>query len=131
MTEVTWKDSGISTFAKMRGKKFGVWLFGNEFEQFAALVEVRDEPEKRTCTIVKQQFDINLFLKRQVDATSAMTYNELAQMLESKNPKTGKLLQLCDLNVFKYNDLGTGDAPGRDLRQAATGSRTRRTRRRR
>ena len=37
-----------------------------------------------------------------------MTYNELAQILESKNSKTGKQVQLSDLNVFKYNDLGTG-----------------------
>ena len=27
------------------------------------------------------------FLKGQVDASSAMTYNELAQVLETKNPK--------------------------------------------
>ena len=38
-TEVTFKSSGINTFKKMRGKKFGVWIFGNEFEQRAALVK--------------------------------------------------------------------------------------------
>ena len=37
-----------------------------------------------------------------------MTYNELAQVLETKNPDTGKLYKLSDLNVFKYSDLGTG-----------------------
>jgi NitT/TauT family transport system substrate-binding protein len=37
-----------------------------------------------------------------------MTYNELAQVLETKNPKTGKLYQRKDLNVFKYQNLGTG-----------------------
>src|SRR5213080_4401520 len=36
MTEITWKDSGINTVAKMKGKKVGNWLFGNEFELFAA-----------------------------------------------------------------------------------------------
>jgi NitT/TauT family transport system substrate-binding protein len=106
-TEVTWKDSGINTFAKMRGKKFGVWIFGNEFEQRAALVKYGMNPDK-DVHIVKQNFDVNPFLKRQVDATSAMTYNELAQILESKNSKTGKQVKLSDLNVFKYNDLGTG-----------------------
>jgi hypothetical protein len=30
MTELTWKDSGIDTIAKMRGKKVGVWCCGNE-----------------------------------------------------------------------------------------------------
>jgi NitT/TauT family transport system substrate-binding protein len=48
------------------------------------------------------------FINREVDASSAMTYNELAQVLETKNPKTGKLYQLSDLNVFKYAALGTG-----------------------
>ena len=37
-----------------------------------------------------------------------MTYNELAQVLESKNPTTGNLYTLNDLNVFKLQDEGTG-----------------------
>ena len=61
-------------------------------------------------TIVNQPFDMQLFLKNQVDAAAAMTYNELAQVLETKNPKTGKLYTLKDLNVFKMSDpkVGTG-----------------------
>ena len=30
MTELTWKDSGINTIAKMKGKKVGVWCCGNQ-----------------------------------------------------------------------------------------------------
>ncbi len=30
----------------MRGKKFGVWIFGNEFEQHAALVKNGMDPDK-------------------------------------------------------------------------------------
>ena len=41
------------------------------------------------------------------DAASAMTYNELAQVLETKNPKTGKLYTLNDLNVIKMQNVGT------------------------
>jgi NitT/TauT family transport system substrate-binding protein len=37
-----------------------------------------------------------------------MTYNELAQVLESKNPKTGKLYTLADLNVLDMQKLGFG-----------------------
>ncbi len=106
-TEVTWKDSGIDTFAKMRGKKFGVWIFGNEFEQRAALVKYGMDPDK-DVQLVKQDFTMVPFINREVDASSAMTYNELAQVLETMNPKTGKLYQLSDLNVFKYANLGTG-----------------------
>src|SRR6266545_1173740 len=106
-TEVTWKDSGINSMKKMKGKKYGVWILGNEFEQQAALVKAGLDP-KKDVTLVKQNFDMVAFLKRQIDAASAMTYNELAQVLESKNPNTGKLYKLSDLNVFKMSDLGTG-----------------------
>ena len=106
-TEVTWRKDGITNFKKMRGKKFGVWIFGNEFEQRAALVKNGMDPDK-DVTLVKQNFDMLAFLNGEIDAASAMTYNELAQVLEVKNPDTGKLYTLRDLNVFKYSDLGTG-----------------------
>jgi NitT/TauT family transport system substrate-binding protein len=106
-TEVVWRDSGIKSIKQMKGKKYGVWILGNEFEQQAALVKAGLDP-KKDVTLVKQNFDMVAFLKRQIDAASAMTYNELAQVLEAKNPKTGKLYKLSDLRVFKMSDLGTG-----------------------
>ena len=106
-TEVTFKSSGINTFKKMKGKKFGVWILGNEFEQQAALVKNGLDP-KKDVTLVKQNFDMVAFLNGEIDAASAMTYNELAQVLETKNPKTDKLYTLKDLNVFKMSAIGTG-----------------------
>jgi NitT/TauT family transport system substrate-binding protein len=106
-TEVTFKSSGINTMKKMKGKKYGVWILGNEFEQEAALVKNGLDP-KKDVTLVKQNFDMLAFLSGEIDAASAMTYNELAQVLEAKNPKTGKLYTLKDLNVFKMSDIGTG-----------------------
>ncbi|HST18685.1 MAG TPA: ABC transporter substrate-binding protein [Gaiellaceae bacterium] len=111
MTELTWKSSGITSIAKMRGKKVGVWCCGNQPELFAALAKNGINPAKTSdVTIVNQPFDMNLFLKKQVDAAAAMTYNELAQVLETKNPATGKLYTLNDLNVFKMASpsVGTG-----------------------
>jgi NitT/TauT family transport system substrate-binding protein len=109
MTQLTWKDSGINTIAKMRGKKVGNWLLGNEYELFAALVRAGMDPaNNKGVTIVKQPFDMNLFINRQIDSASAMTYNELAQVLETKNPKTGKLAKLSELNVIKMENIGTG-----------------------
>jgi len=109
MTELTWKSSGINTIAKMRGKKVANWLGGNEFELFAALNKNGMDPaHNKGVTIVQQPFDMNLFLQHKVDSASAMTYNELAQVLESKNPKTGKLYSLKDLNVIKMQNAGTG-----------------------
>ena len=109
MTQLTWKSSGITSVAKMRGKKVANWLGGNQYELFAALTKAGMDPAKNQgVTIVQQPFDMNLFLNHQVDSASAMTYNELAQVLESKNPKTGKLYTLKDLNVIKMQDAGTG-----------------------
>jgi NitT/TauT family transport system substrate-binding protein len=109
MTEITHKDSGISTVSQMRDKKVGVWCCGNQFELYAALTKNGINPNSKSdVTIVNQPFDMNLFLNRQVDAAAAMTYNELAQVLETKNPKTGKLYTLNDLNVLKLEDQGTG-----------------------
>ncbi len=111
MTEITWKSSGINTIKKMRGKKVGVWCCGNEPELFAALQKNGIDPhDPNDVTIVNQPFDMNLFLQKQVDAAAAMTYNELAQVLETTNPATKKLYKLSDLNVFKMSDpkVGTG-----------------------
>ncbi|HXG76599.1 MAG TPA: ABC transporter substrate-binding protein [Gaiellaceae bacterium] len=107
MTELTWKDSGLDEITDLRGKKVGVWLGGNEHKLFAALTKNGLDPQK-DVNVVAQPFDMNLFLSREVDAAAAMTYNELAQVLEVENPETGELYQLEDLNVFKMSDLGTG-----------------------
>ena len=108
MTEVTWKDSGITDVAGMKGKKVGVWCCGNENELYAALVKNGIDPKsKDDVTIVNQPFDMNLFLSRDVDAAAAMTYNELAQVLETENEETGELYKLDDLNVISMEDAGT------------------------
>jgi NitT/TauT family transport system substrate-binding protein len=109
MTEITWKSSGIDSIKKMAGKKVGVWCCGNQPELYAALTKNGIDPTNpKDVTIFNQPFDMNAFLSKQIDAAAAMTYNELAQVLETKNPATGKLYTLNDLNVFKMSDQGTG-----------------------
>ncbi len=111
MTELTWKSSGIDTIAKMKHKKVGVWCCGNQPELYAALTKNGINPNNPSdVTIFNQPFDMVAFLSHQIDAAAAMTYNELAQVLETKNPSTGKLYQLSDLNVFKMASprVGTG-----------------------
>ncbi|MFL5913927.1 MAG: ABC transporter substrate-binding protein [Gaiellaceae bacterium] len=102
MTQLTWKNSGITSIAQMKGKKVANWLGGNQYELFAALTKAGINPNNsKDVTIVQQPFDMNLFLKKQVDSASAMTYNELAQVLESG-------VKLSQLNVIKMQDAGTG-----------------------
>jgi NitT/TauT family transport system substrate-binding protein len=109
MTEIVHKDSGITSVAGMRDKTVGVWCCGNQFELYAALTKHGMDPTKnKGVKIFNQPFDMNAFLKRQIDAAAAMTYNELAQVLETKNPQTGQLYQLSDLNIFKLQNEGTG-----------------------
>jgi NitT/TauT family transport system substrate-binding protein len=107
MTEVTWKDTGLEQITDLRGKKVGVWLGGNEHKLFAALTKNGLDPQS-DVDVVAQPFDMNLFLNREVDAAAAMTYNELAQVLETENPDTGELYTLDELNVLRMSELGTG-----------------------
>jgi NitT/TauT family transport system substrate-binding protein len=107
MTEVTWADSGLDDITKLRGKKVGVWLGGNEHKLFAALTKNGIDPQE-DVDIFAQPFDMNAFVSNEIDAAAAMTYNELAQVLETENPDTGELYALDELNVFRMSDLGTG-----------------------
>ena len=61
----------------------------------------------KDVTLVQQQFDMQALLKGDIDAAQAMDYNEYAQVLEAKNPATGKLYQPDDFNVINWNDVGT------------------------
>jgi NitT/TauT family transport system substrate-binding protein len=108
MTEITWKESGIESIPQLRGKRVAVWLGGNEDELFAALMKHGIDPrDPRQVTIVPQGLDMELFLRREVDAAAAMTYNELAQVLESTNPATGRRYTLSDLNILTMESAGT------------------------
>jgi NitT/TauT family transport system substrate-binding protein len=105
-TQVSFKSTGITSVADFKGKKIGSWGFGNEFELLAGMRKAGLDPDK-DVTIVPQQFDMNAFVAGQIDAAQAMTYNEYAQVLEVKNPATGKLYQPSDLNVINWETEGT------------------------
>src|SRR5918994_2140936 len=104
--QVSFKDKGIDGPADLRGKKVGNWGFGNEFELFAGMTNAGLDPAK-DVTLVQQQFDMLALLKGDIDAAQAMTYNEYAQVLEAKNPRTGKLYQPTDFTALSWNDVGT------------------------
>ena len=104
-TQISFKDKNITAPAQLAGKKVGSWGFGNEWELFAGMqksgVDVKD------ISLIQQAFDMNGFLDGDIDAAQAMTYNEYAQVLETKNPDTGELFKPEDLNVIDWNDVGT------------------------
>ena len=104
--QISFKDKGITSVKDLKGKTVGDWGFGNEYELFAGMTKNGLDPGK-DVKIVQQQFDMNAFLQGDIDAAQAMIYNEYAQVLEAKNPKTGQLYQPSDLNVINWNDVGT------------------------
>jgi len=104
--EVSFADSGITSPEDWQDKKVGAWGFGNEFEVIAAARQAGLEAGT-DYELVTQNFDMVAFLNREIDAAEAMTYNELAQVLESENPDSGELYQLDDLNIIDFNEVGT------------------------
>jgi NitT/TauT family transport system substrate-binding protein len=107
--EVSFKAKNITKPEDWKGKKVGSWLGGNEPELFAALNKVNINPDDKSAVqVIKQDFDMSGLLSGDLDAAQAMIYNEFAQVLEAKNPATGKLYTKDDLNVISFNEVGTG-----------------------
>jgi NitT/TauT family transport system substrate-binding protein len=96
----------ITDPSQYKGKKIGVWDFGNEYEVTAAGLK-NNLTQGTDYTKVIQPFDMTLLLSRGIDVAEAMIYNEYAQVLEAKNPQTNALYQPSDLNVIDYNLVGT------------------------
>ncbi|TXK17009.1 ABC transporter substrate-binding protein [Homoserinibacter sp. GY 40078] len=101
-TQVSWAGDGITSVADFEGKRIGSWGFGNEWEIFAAMAA--EGLDSTSVSITNQDFSMNALLDRDVDAAQAMTYNELAQVLETVNPDTGELYTMDDLDVIYYED---------------------------
>jgi len=105
---VSFKTKNIAAPADMHGKKIGSWLGGNEPELFAALTKAGFDPKSEN--IIQQNFDMSGLLSGDLDVAQAMIYNEYAQVLEAKNPATGKLYTADDLTVVNFNDTSVGTA---------------------
>ncbi len=86
-TLVTLKDSGITKLAQLKGKKIGVWPGGNELPIVAALkkngltTSLDSSVANPDVTAVTFPFDPALVFPDKVDAVSAMTYNEVNQII--------------------------------------------------
>ena len=109
MRQITWVDSGLTSFDQLAGKVVGVWCCGNQFPTFAALTKAGLDPENPDdVTIAQQNFDMNAFIAREIDAASAMTYNELAQVFEVVGDDgTFPVYTAADVNILDFNEFGT------------------------
>ncbi|GGF94810.1 ABC transporter substrate-binding protein [Paenibacillus abyssi] len=95
---VSKKEAGINTPADLAGKKVGNWMGGNEFEILALFDKYTLDPNK-DLEFVKQGFTMDQFLAGELDAASAMTYNEYQVVLGQGVPES-------DLSVIDMNDEG-------------------------
>ena len=94
------KTANIMKPEDLKGRNVGVWYGGNEFEFLALMDKLGYDPDK-DLNVIKQGFTLDPFLAGQMDAASAMTYNEYEVVLESG-------VSPNDLNVLRYNDEGVG-----------------------
>jgi len=100
---VSKKAANITKAEDLKGRSVGVWYGGNEFEFLALMDKLGYDPDK-DLNVIKQGFTMDPFLAGQMEAASAMTYNEYQIVLESGlNPD--------DLNIIRYNDEGVGMTP--------------------
>ncbi|MBB3110773.1 NitT/TauT family transport system substrate-binding protein [Paenibacillus phyllosphaerae] len=95
---VSKKTAGINSPADLKGKKVGNWMGGNEFELLALFDKYKLDPNK-DLSFVKQGFTMDQFLTGELDAASAMTYNEYNVVLEQGIP-------VSDLSVIDMNKEG-------------------------
>ncbi|MCA9836337.1 MAG: ABC transporter substrate-binding protein [Trueperaceae bacterium] len=109
---VALKDSGIETFADLAGRKVGVWAFGNEFVSqvvFAAEGLTSDLDATVTdpdVSAVVYAFDPALVFPNEVEVASAMTYNELDQIVGlGYDLDSLSILDPADINASLLEDL--------------------------
>jgi len=98
MLLVSKADAGIKTPADLKGKTIGSWFGGNEYEIYA-LLEANKLDKDKDVTLVQQDYTMNQLINGEVDAASAMTYNEYGLLLESG-------IKESDLSVLNMNDAG-------------------------
>eukprot|EP00753_Platysulcus_tardus_P015484 PLAT5027.2.p1 GENE.PLAT5027.2~~PLAT5027.2.p1 ORF type:complete len:795 (-),score=419.36 PLAT5027.2:1022-3331(-) len=118
MTSLSRKSARINRATDWAGKRIGYWGGGNEGPVLATLAKHQlehcwedgnDGPEcdenssPQAVRLIAQQFNMDGFLENAIDGASAMTYNEMAQVLQEINPATGRLWSLDDLSTLDYN----------------------------
>ena len=91
-------SSGILSPRDLAGRKVGSWFGGNEYPLYA-LLESAGLDRNRDLELVRQDYSMDQVIRGDIDAASAMTYNELGLLLESGFTRS-------QLNVIDMNAAG-------------------------
>ncbi len=100
MREISWKESNINSPADLKGKKVGIWFFGNEFTLLATLNKYGINKDT-DVTLVQQPFDMSLLLNKEVDAGSG---DDLQRALPGAQRHA---YTIDELNIIDPNKEGT------------------------
>lgn len=95
---VTKADSGIKTGADLKGKKVGSWFGGRQYE-FYALAQLNGMDPQKDIEWKQQDYTMDQFNSGELDAASAMSYNEYLLLLENGYSED-------DLNIIDMNKEG-------------------------
>jgi NitT/TauT family transport system substrate-binding protein len=94
-------ETGIKSPADFKGKKLGVWFFGNEypFLSWMSQLGLPTNGGVDGVEVIKQGFNVDPLIQKQADCVSTMTYNEYWQVIDAGIPAD-------QLVTFKYEDMG-------------------------
>lgn len=104
-TLVSLKSAGLKTPADFKGKRVGVWPSGNEYPAVALLkkygltTSLDSSVSNPSVQAVTYPFDPSIVFPDKVDLVSAMTYNEVNQIVGLGYP-------LDKLQIFNASDYG-------------------------
>jgi NitT/TauT family transport system substrate-binding protein len=105
MQEYSLKSSGITTPADFKGKNIGVNGAGNDVDVFAGLSKAGVSTS--SVNFVQQNGSIEGLFDGDLDAAQGASYNELGQILSTKDQATGKLYTTNDINIIDWSNYGT------------------------
>jgi NitT/TauT family transport system substrate-binding protein len=94
-------ETGIKAPSDFKGKKLGVWFFGNEypFLSWMSTLGLGTTGGADGVEVIKQGFNVDPLIQKQADCVSTMTYNEYWQVIDAGIPAD-------QLVTFKYEDQG-------------------------
>ena len=104
-TLVALKSSGITKPAEFKGKRVGVWPSGNEYpavalmKKYGLTTSLDSTAANPSVQAVTYPFDPSLVFPDKVDLVSAMTYNEVDQIV-------GLGYSMDKLRIFRASDYG-------------------------
>jgi NitT/TauT family transport system substrate-binding protein len=95
------KETGITKPEDFKGKKLGVWFFGNEypFLSWMSQLGISTQGGAEGVEVIKQGFNVDPLIQKQADCISTMTYNEYWQVIDAG-------IAADQLVTFKYEDMG-------------------------